>query len=175
MALSDDALAAMAYWGTIQSAVTQRASTADLWAAIRGAQAAEPGGGGLVTVRGVSELRGYAAAIRGAAERLNAARAGYDRTGLAQVITGDMMSTAPWSASGQVLSTLADYQVRFEALFTTPLGRSSSVMLTAKFPNGQLSATVGDLVAALGAFALSSGSLPVGTFNGIGAMSITAV
>lgn len=165
----------MAYWGTIQSAVSQRASTADIWSAIKAAQAAEPGGGGPVTLQGVNELRSAAAQLRNGAENLSAARSVEEGSGLAQGITGAMMATAPWSGDQQVLSTLADYQVRFEALFTTPLGESASVTLTALFPNGALPATVGDLISALGAWAPASGSMPVGDFDGIGDVSIVAV
>lgn len=165
----------MAYWGTIQSAVTQRAGTADIWAAIKGAAAAEPGGGQLPTFQGVNELRSVAAGMRNGADNFGAARATEESSGLAQGITSGMVSLAPWSSGQQVLSTLADYQVRFQALFTTPLGDAASVTLTALFPNGQLPSTVGDLVDALGSWAPSSGSMPVGTFDGIGDVSIVAV
>lgn len=175
MPLSDAGKAAMAYWGTIQSAVAQRATTAELWSAIRDAQATEPGGVGAVTVQGVNEVRSAAAQIRNGGEALAAARADSETTGMDRSITSAMMSTAPWSSTQQALTALADYQVRFQALFTNPLGEASSVMLTAKFPNGALPATVGDLVDALGAFAPASGSLPVGTFDGIGDMTIVAV
>jgi len=118
----------MAYWGTIQSAVAERASTAAIWDAIKGAQAGEPGRYGPVTVQGVNEIRSAAAQIRNTSDSLSKARALEERTGLSQSVTSRMMTTVPWSREGQVLATLADYQVRFEALFTTPLGRSASVM-----------------------------------------------
>lgn len=175
MALSDAGRSAMAYWGTIQAAVTQRASTAEIWDAVKAAQAAEPGGGGSVTLQGLNELRSVAAQLRNGSEKLAAARATEQNSGLSQGITGQMMAVAPWSQDQQVLSTLADYQVRFEAQFTTPLGAQASVVLTALFPNGALPATVGDLIDALGAWAPASGSLPVGTFDGIGDVSIVAV
>jgi hypothetical protein len=175
MPLSDAGRAAMAYWGTIQSAVAQRATTADLWAAIRDAQANDPIGGGPVTLQGVNEVRSAAASVRNTAEAFGAARQVEASSGFGQSITSDMMTTVPWSREPQVLSTLADYQVRFEALFTTPLGQSASVVLTAKYGAGELPATVGDLVSALGAWAPASGSLPIGTFDGIGSVSITAV
>jgi hypothetical protein len=175
VALSDRGRDAMAYWGTIQSAVSQRATTAEVWSAIRDAQAAEPGGGGLVTLVGVNEVRAAAAAIRNTSERLGSARALEDRSGLSQSITSQMMSTAPWSRAPGVLSTLADYQVRFEARLITPLGESITQNLTAMFPAGQLPATVGDLIDALATFAPASGSLQQGEFDGVGAVSIVAV
>lgn len=165
----------MAYWGTIQAAVSQRASTADIWDAIKAAAAAEPGGGQLPTLQAVNELRGAAAGLRNSADTFGAARDLEESSGLSQGITSGMMAVAPWSSDQQVLTTLADYQVRFEAQFTTPLGDPASVILTAKYPNGQLPATVGDLIDSLGAWAPASGSLPVGTFDGIGAVSIVAV
>ena len=165
----------MAYWGTIQSAVSERATTAAIWDAIRGTREAEPGKYGPVTVQGVNEIRSAAAQIRNTSDSLGKARALEERTGLSQSITSRMMTTVPWSREGQVLATLADYQVRFEALFTTPLGRSASVMLTAKYGATELPATVGELVDALGNYAPASGSLPMGTFEGIGSTSITVV
>src|SRR6266704_3831158 len=120
-------------------------------------------------------FRSAAAQIRNSSDSLGKARALEERTGLSQSVTSRMMTTVPWSREGQVLATLADYQVRFEALFTTPLGRSASVMLTAKYGATELPATVGELVDALGNYAPASGSLPIGTFEGIGSMSITVV
>ena len=174
-ALSDAGRNAMAYWGTIQGAVSDRTSTADIWSAIKDAQASQPDKFGSVTVQGVNEIRSAAAAIRNTSESLSNARSVEESSGLPQSITGKMMTTVPWSRDQQVLNTLADYQVRFEALFTTPLGASASVMLTAKYGAGELPATVGELVDALGSYAPASGSLPLGTFEGVGSMSITAV
>jgi hypothetical protein len=165
----------MAYWGTVQAAVAQRATTAELWSAIRDAQANEPGGFGPVTVQGINEVRSAAAQLRNSGEAFGAAREDSTASGLDRSISSDMMATAPWSSEQMALTTLADYQVRFQALFTTPLGEASSVMLTAKYPNGQLPATVGELIDSLGAFAPASGSLPVGEFTGIGDVSIVAV
>src|SRR5215468_6295636 len=146
MALSDAGRAALAYWGTIQAGVSQRMSTADLWAAIRAAQALEPGGGGKVTIQGVNEIRSAAAQIRNASESFGNARDFADRYGIDQAITSEMMSTAPWSREQQSLQTLADYQVRFEARMTSPLGTEFTQTLTALFPNGSLPATTGELV-----------------------------
>jgi len=175
VALSDAGRAALAYWGTIQAGVTQRASTADLWAAIRGAAASEPGGAPLPTIQGVNEVRAAAARIRNASESFGAARDFSERYGVAQGITADMMSTAPWSREQQSLQTLADYQVRFEAQMTSPLGVQFTQTLTALFPNGTLPATTGELIDALSSFAPASGSLGDGEFNGVGDVSILAV
>jgi hypothetical protein len=165
----------MAYWGTIQQQSAQHADSTAMWDAIKADAAANgltsPG----VTVQGVGEVWAAANRIRNTADTFGKARAVEDQTGFGQSITAQMMTTVPWSREPQVLSTLADYQVRFEALFTTPLGQSASVVLTAKYGAGELPATVGDLVSALGAWAPSSGSLPIGTFDGIGSVSITAV
>lgn len=174
-ALSDAGRNAMAYWGIIQSAVADRASTADIWSAIKSAQAEQPDKYGSVTVQGINEVRSAGAAIRNTSESLSNARSTEESSGLPQSITSKMMTTVPWSRDPQILNTLVDYQVRFEALFTTPLGASASVMLTAKYGAGELPDTVGELVDALGSYAPASGSLPLGTFEGIGSMSITAV
>jgi hypothetical protein len=165
----------MAYWGSIQNAVSARASTADVWAAIRAAQAAEPGGGGGVSVQGVNEVRAAAARLRNASENFTQARDFAERTGITQAIEGTMMSTAPWSREPQVLSTLADYQVRFETLLTTPAGEQASAWVTARFPTGQLPVTVGELIDALSAYSLAFGYADEATLAGIGDVSITAV
>lgn len=175
MALSDAGRAAMAYWGTIQNAVAERASTAQIWDAIRAAQAAEPGGGGPVTVAGVNEVRSAAAKIRNSADGLTMARDLETSTGLAQSITSSMMTTVPWSRDPGVLSTLADYQVRFQTLFTTPAGAQASAWVTAKFGGGELPVTVGDLIDALGAYSLAFGYTDAASFTGVGDVSITAV
>lgn len=175
MALSDQGKAAMAYWGEIQAAAAARGNTAGAFDAINAARAVDPTGGFPVTMIGVSEVYSAAAKIRNAGESFAAARDLEATTGIGQQITSDMMTTTPWSRDAQVLSTLADYQVRVEAQFTTPLGQASSVFLTAKYGAAELPSTVGELVDALSSWAPASGSLPVGTFEGIGSVSISVV
>jgi len=165
----------MTYWGVIQQAVADRASTADIWQAIRDAQAAEPGGGGPVSVQGVNEVRSAAAQIRNSADYLGAARDVEQTSGLPQTITSQMMTTVPWSRDPQVLSTLADYQVRFQTLFTTPAGEEASQWVTARYGAGQLPVTVGELVDALGAYSMAFGYTDAASFTGVGDVSITAV
>lgn len=165
----------MAYWGTIQSQTAVRASTADLWAAIRADAAAHPGGLPLPTLQGVNEIRAAAAQVRNASAAFGKARDTTETYGLTQAITGDMVSTVPWSRDAATIAVLADYQVRFNARMTSPLGRQFTQQLTMLFPNGTLPATVGELVTKLGAFAPASGSLGEGSFDGVGDVSITVV
>jgi hypothetical protein len=175
MPLSDAGRAALGYWASIQRAVANRETTAQVWDRIKADQAAGVSGGRPVTLQGVNEIRSAAARVRNSSEAFGAARADSEASGLDRVISSDMMSTAPWSREEQALSTLADYTVRFEARMTSPLGKEFTQMLTAVFPAGALPATVGDLIDELGSFAPASGSLADGTFEGVGDVSILAV
>lgn len=175
MALSDQGKAALVYWGEIQAGVTQRATTADIWAAIRGAAAEagldRPG----VTLQGVNEVRSAAAQIRNSGAVLGKAREVSDRTGLAQGIDSSMMSVAPWSRDPQVLQTLSDYTVRFQIQTVDANGETQTTWLTNLYPGGTLPATVGELVDSLGSYGQLSGSAPQGDFAGIGDIQILAV
>lgn len=127
---------ALTYWGSIQSSVSERASTAQVWDAIRGAAAElgldSPG----VTVQGVNVLRGYAAAGRNSMEALSKAP---DTAG----IESRYVSAAPWGRSDREQNAVSRYQVRFEHV-TLNEGQETTnwrtLMLT-----GDMPATVGDL------------------------------
>jgi hypothetical protein len=175
MALSDAGRAAMAYSGPIAAAVRLRASTSQIWDAIRNAADQVPGGAPLPSVQGVNEIRGLFAQARNATEALSAARDLEERTGLPQGVTGAMTSTGFRSRSADVLQTAADYLVRFERQYVTPLGQAGSQWVTARFPAGQLPATVGELIDSLSTFAPGTGTPTLGNFSGIGSINITAV
>ena len=175
MPLSDQGKSALVYWGEIQAAVSQKATTADVWAAIRGAAAeaglTSPG----VTLQGVNEVRSAAAQIRNSGTALGQSRDVAERTGLAQTIDSSMMAVAPWSRDPQVLQTLSDYTVRFQMQTVDANGQTQTTWLTNLYPGGTLPATVGELVDSLGSYGQLSGSAPQGEFAGIGDIQVLAV
>ena len=107
MQLTPGQKALLPYWGPIQSAVSQRVSTADLWTAVREAAAAEG-----VTISGVSAtdmsgLRGLAASQRNASANFSQAHPG-------DTITGSMIAQ-DISSRGLADQALApSWIVRFE-------------------------------------------------------------
>lgn len=175
MALTDAGKAALTYAGPIAAAVSARASTSEIWDAIRAAAESVPGGAPLPSLQGVSELRSLYSSSRNAAEALSSARDLEERTGLAQGITGSMTSVGVNSRDVQALQTAADYLVRFERQYVTPLGQQGSQWITAKYPAGELPPTVGELIDSLSQFAPGVGTPSLGNLAGIGAVSITAV
>lgn len=165
----------MTYWGPIQAAVADRATTSQIWDAIRATAAAEPGGAPLPSLRGVNEVRAAAAAIRNAGENLSKALAVEQRTGLPQGIEPSMMTTAPWSRDAQSIATLAQYQVRFQATFTAIDGSQFQQWLTAKFTPDTMPSTAGELADAL-AVSPAIDSPPAGSsLSDIGTSQITIV
>ena len=97
----------MALWGSIESAVSQRASTADLWSAAREASLAEGVPLTGVSATDMSGLRGMAAQMRNASEMLATAGAGAS-------ITGDMVAQTPWSRPLSEQNALGIWQVRYQ-------------------------------------------------------------
>lgn len=175
MALSDAGRAALTYAGPIARSVSLRASTAEIWSAINSAAQQFKTAAPLPSLQGVNELRSLFAASRNASESLASARAIEERSGLAQNITGSMVSVGINSRSPSVLQTAADYLVRFERQYVTPLGQAGSTWVTAKYPAGYLPPTVGELIDSLSTFTPGTGTPTLGTMSGIGDISITAV
>lgn len=87
----------LALWGVVRSAVDQRATTADLWSAIRSS-------GVSASFSQVNSLRGIAAEIRNAASR-------YAEANPDQAIVGNMISTAPWARSADLQALAPQYQL----------------------------------------------------------------
>lgn len=127
---------ALTYWGSIQSAVSDRASTSEVWSAIRGAAASlgldSPG----ITVAGVNELRSYAASARNAMERI-------DRAPDSANIIGRYVSAAPWGRSMAEQNAVPRYQVNFE--HTTILEGQEVTSWRPLMIAGAIPGTVGDL------------------------------
>lgn len=94
------------YWGTIQSAVSQRASTADLWSAVKNAAAAE--GFSIAGASGadMSRLRGIAAANRNAMET-------FSRSGAGLGITANMVGSELYARDPTTQALTPRFVVRF--------------------------------------------------------------
>lgn len=134
--LSPDALTAMPFWGSIQSSVTERATTAQLWQGIRDAADSfgmnTPG----ATLAGVNELRGYAAQIRNASDRLE--RAQSDEADFSR-----LSAPAPYSRDQATMNAAPMWQVQFE--HTTYTGQAESTDWRTLMYRGNTPPTVGDL------------------------------
>lgn len=175
MALSPEARLARTYAGPIAAAVSQRASTSEIWDAIRAAAASVGEGAPLPSLAAVNELRSLYASSRNAAEALDSARSTEERTGLGQSITGTMVSTGFRSRDTQALQTAADYLVRFERQYVDPFGKTGTQWITTRYSAGTLPPTVGELIDALSSFTPSVGTPTVGNLTGIGSVNIEAV
>lgn len=107
-----------AAWGSIQQAVSERASTADVWAAVRSALA--PEGGPLPTgsFQIVNQLRGMAAGIRNAASNLAA-------SDLDSLIQPNMVSQNINSRDLLQQALAPQYEIRYQATLTTEEGATT--------------------------------------------------
>jgi hypothetical protein len=139
--LTPNQTAALAYWGNIENAVSQRLGTADLWSAIRAASGTEPGTPIGFNAADLSVLRGMAASIRNAATNLEAARGDY-------TVTADMVGRAPWARSQAEMNTLPIWQVRFQHTTTDVSGNELTDWRTSVF-TGQIPDTVGGILDAV--------------------------
>lgn len=156
----------LAYWGPIQSAVSQRVSTADLWAAVR-AEAAARG----QTLTGVSAvdmnvLRSIASEQRNVASSLAAARP--DQGITANMIARDV-SSRPLSAQNAAPAWL----VRFEHQVLIG-GQEVTQWRTSTF-EGFLPGTKAGLTNIITADAVALADDYQVTHVGVGSMFITAV
>lgn len=175
MALSEAARGALPYWGSIQAAVGERASTAQLWEAIRNEPAAVRAGAPLPSFAGVNELRSLAASGRNAGERLQAAIGTEARTGLAQSIDASMLSYGVSSRDQAAINTMAQYHARFEGTFVLPDGSELKQWLTVKFGQANMPGTVGELADAL-AVGVPAISIPAGaSLSEVGGITLTVV
>ncbi len=173
MDLTPGQKALLPFWGNIQSAVSQHVGTAELWAAVRDAAAAEG-----VELRGISAtdmsaLRGLAAGQRNASTNLL-------RAGPGDVITGPMISQ-DLSSRGLADQALApSWIVRFEQDLNFS-GELMTVWRSSVF-EGSLPLTVNDLRNQLDQdaeqlLASSSGGIDAtsAVHIGIGSIQISAV
>ena len=140
MELTPGQLKLMPLWGSIEHAVSQRASTADIWQAIRGAAAQ-----GNVDISGANAidlggLRSISAQIRNAAANLASATAGAS-------IESSMVAQAPWARRQVLQNALGIYQVRYQHSVIED-GEAKTAWRTSVFDGG-LPPTVEGLMAAI--------------------------
>lgn len=99
-------LKALQYWGAAYGAVQQRASTADVWAAINnqaGSVGSESAG---VNLQTFNQLRSQAVGVRNAVESFDA------NTG-EHAITGDQVGNVPWQRDQGTRNAAPKFQVTF--------------------------------------------------------------
>lgn len=135
--LSPQATSALRFWGVIQAGVSQGATTAELWQAIRASDIGGVGETGGVGAIGVGQLRGMAASIARAGDALAKADP-------SQGITNAMIADAPWGRPLPEQNTLAQWQVRYLATTITPEGEQQLYRTTTI--TGTLPGTVGELL-----------------------------
>lgn len=170
-----------AAYGAIERATYARASTSEIWQAVRTSLGGSTSGIGFRGAQYVSRLRGIAAGMRNAEERL--AKAGGEHG-----IGHEHIGIPPWARAENVRNSAPAYAARFEALSTNPAfiegvpgePEFQSSWLTLKF--GQLPATVGalrDMIAAHVADASltrrTATGTPTGPVQKIGRIQLLAV
>lgn len=115
MPLSDEARPFAGLWGVIQAGVAVRASTAELWAEIRGFASEHNIPLGQGAFAAVNEMRGMAAGIRRGAETFQAADP-------EQAFTVNMAPADIALRSEGARLAQPEYLVRFDLTFTDPGG-----------------------------------------------------
>lgn len=155
--------AAMAFWGTIQAAVAERASTAQIWEAIteRSAQLGLPIPPGMF--QQVNEIRSTAAQLRNGSEALSAAPA-------SNRIEGSYLAHLPYGApEGQRAGPrIFDVRVAYTAVRG---GNPETGFVTLRYTGG-LPATVGELRSEAEDIAASLVEGYGASFTGTGAIEI---
>ena len=161
------------YWGIIQSAVTQRASTADLWEAVRADARREGAILSGVSATDMGSLRSIVARQRNATES-------FGRLLPQQAVTSDHIAQDISSRSLDAQALAPAWRVRFEHDITVD-GQLQTVWRSSLF-EGSLPATAGSLRSAIEAdaeqmAASGSGGLTAEsvTHIGVGRIQITAI
>lgn len=154
-----------AYWGVVQAAVAERATTAELWASLRDAAASEGVDLSGISATAVNQMRAAAARNRNAGENLSRA------TGT-DALTGSMIGSElyPRSAADREASPL--WLVRFEHS-TIADGIEATDWRTSAFST--LPENVGDLRDMVEADGEDMGDEYGATHVGVGAIIITQV
>lgn len=157
---------ALMFWGTIEGAARDRATTADLWSRLQDhADSLGLSGPGL-TLADVNALRGRASEFINAERSLTRASDDYG-------IDASMIANAPWQRGIAERNALPMYQVRFEhqvIIDGVPQTKFRSVMF-----RGQLPATVGDLEDQIEGDAQEMADNYEEEHGGIGAISVLRV
>lgn len=154
-----------AFWGTIERAVRERATTAEVWQAIRDYSAAS----GLATppnlFQEVNRLRSLSAANRNAGEALT-------RAAPSDALTGSMLGSAIYARGGNEQALAPLYHVRFELTAQTA-AESSTSWYTLEYSGG-LPATVGDLLGDVFDYGVGLADSYGSSFVSVGRVEITA-
>lgn len=156
---------AEAFWGSIMASARQRATTAQVWEAIR-SRADELGvryPSGILA--DVNRLRSLASGLAETSRRLERARDD-------QALTGRMIGQQVYARDLSAQATVPAFHVRFQLPVTTPEGTRQD-WYTLEY-GGPLPATVGDLRADLEAYAESLGEDYGVSIGAIGAIEIGA-
>ena len=138
MAGGDGLSKPMAWWGVIQGAVSERASTAEIWQAIRGFAAESGAAWPPNMLQEVNRMRSQAAGLRNASERLDRARP-------TDALTGDMLAPLPYARPGPEQELARQFHVRVG--YTATKGNETETSYITLGYSGQLPATVGELYA----------------------------
>lgn len=132
---------ALQYWGTVRGAVGQRASTADVWAAINAHAATQGRETAGITLQGFNAMRSRAVQVRNAAEALNSGLGGSQ-------IEGHMLGNVPWQRDLNAMNAMPMYQATFTHTTANLDGEESSETRTVTF-TGALPGTLDDFNTAL--------------------------
>lgn len=103
-----------AYWGVIQRAVTEGATTAQVWDAIRRSAGVAPGESAGIGVRQVTRERSAAVGIRNAQASFAKAEALAERTGTDPALDASHLAAAPWGRELGERAALPMWQVTYE-------------------------------------------------------------
>lgn len=141
---------ARAYSGIVQAAVAVRASTADIWAAIRDAQATAERTYPQVSLQEVNSLRSWAASNRNAMERLATA-------GTGATLTGDMVGIDLSARTAVARAAAPEYWVRLQLSGVDETGNETTKWLTITTLR-ELPVTVTDLYTQLDQTVLAAGA-----------------
>lgn len=137
-----------AFWGTIQASARSRATTAQVWEAIRARQDELGFRLPSTALADVNRLRSLATGLAETARRIG--RAGDD-----DALTGRMIAQQVYARTETVRGLAPSYHVRFQVPVTTPEGTRRD-WYTMEY-NGPLPATVGALRSDLSVYTSSLG------------------
>lgn len=156
----------LAAWGDIQQAVGNRASTAEIWGALRSVLA--PNGEPLPSgaFQAVNQLRGLAASVRNAAES-------FGKANDSDLVTSTMVSQNINSRDALQQALAPSYEIRYQATLT--IDGVSTVQWFTSHTSMLTGMTKGDLVSLLALGNEALGSEYGGSVDGVDNVSISAV
>lgn len=120
---------ALQYWTSVYGAVNQRASTADVWAAIRNQVESVHGSSFGITLQDFNQLRSQAVAVRNSVEHFNGSP-------LESGLTGESIGQVPWQRDQGTRNASPIYQVRFAHTTVNEQGDESTDYRSVTFTGG---------------------------------------